>query len=194
MKNRSFLLALVVVASVSMPSVALATNDDGRSETGAGATSGSPRSQAARGALRSGAGVLPVAEYVDVSAYLTEPADIDAWYTMVYNLKQSFDYICGDTFCEGEYTNIESLRYRCSVDGLTGRIGSCVWVFAASNEEVSPWTGRIIVDVRAWRCRSPIVRGTTIHDLLSALAGPSPLYATLPETDQSLYDGLVNCL
>ncbi|MPZ20603.1 MAG: hypothetical protein GEV06_22230 [Luteitalea sp.] len=173
MNNRSFLLALALVVALCMPSVALATNDDGGSQS---------------------ASILPVAEYVDVSAYLTEPADIDAWYTMIYNLKQNFDYICGDTFCEGEYTNIESLRYRCSVEGLTGTIGSCVWVFAASNEEVSPSTGKIIVDVGTWRCRSPIVRGTSIHDLLSALAGPSPLYATLPETDRSIYDGLVTCL
>jgi hypothetical protein len=182
MNNRPFLLALIMVASVCVPSVALATNDDSRSGTGGGLTFGS------------GASILPGAEYIDVSAYLTDAADIDAWYTMIYNLKQNFDYICGDTFCEGDYTNIESLRYRCSVERLTGTIGRCVWVFAASNEEVSPSTGKIIVDVRAWRCRSPIVRGTSIHDLLSALAGPSPLYATLPETDQSLYDGLVNCL
>lgn len=181
MNNRSCLLALVMVVSVWTSSVALAEGR-GRFEKAAGPT------------FTSVTRVLPVAEYVDVSAYLSDAADIDAWYTMVYNLKQNFDYICGDTFCEGEYTNIESLRYRCSVEGLTGAIGSCVWVFAASNEEVSPSTGRIIVDVRTWRCRSPIVRGTSIHDLLIALAGPSPLYVALPETNQTIYDGLASCL
>lgn len=140
------------------------------------------------------AGDDTVREYVDVGAYLTADADIDAWYTLVGNLRQNFDDICGDTFCEGEYSNIESLRYRCSVERSTGTIGSCVWVFAASNEEINPRTGKVIVDAQAWRCRSPLVRGTSIHDFLSALSVTTPLYAPLPGTTQSIYDGLANCL
>jgi hypothetical protein len=136
----------------------------------------------------------PAQEFVDVSAYLTDDAHINAWYALVFGLKQNFDDICGDTFCEGEYSNIESMRYRCSVEKNAGTIGSCVWVFAASNEEINPRTGKVVVDAQAWRCRSPLASGTHILDFLSALAGTSPMYATLPATTRSIYDGLTNCL
>ncbi|NVJ07060.1 hypothetical protein HUW63_17650 [Myxococcus sp. AM001] len=132
--------------------------------------------------------------YVDVSAYLTAEADIEAWYQLSASLKQNFDDICGDTFCEGEYSNIESLRFRCSVNALTGRIGQCVWVFAASNEEVDPATGAVTVDAQTWACQVPLAPRTTMQQLLTALAGTSPLYATLPRTQTTIYDGLGDCL
>ncbi|WP_229908193.1 hypothetical protein [Comamonas sp. JC664] len=133
-------------------------------------------------------------QYVDVSAYLTSEADIEAWYQLTRNLKQNFDDICGDTFCEGEYSNIESLRFRCSVHALTGRMGQCVWVFAASNEEVDPATGVVTVDARTWTCQAPLAPRTTMQKFLAALAGNAPLYATLPRTQTTIYDGLVTCL
>lgn len=176
MKIRTFVLALGLVLALGVSLFALAARADGAPDASSRHAGGTTQ------------------EYVDVSGYLTADADINAWYTLVFNLRDDFDYICGDTFCEGEYTNIESLRYRCSVERTTGTIGSCVWVFAASNEEVSARTGRIIVDAQSWRCRTPLVRGTSIHDFLAALEGPSPLYAHLPGTNWSIYDGLANCL
>lgn len=133
-------------------------------------------------------------QYVDTSSYLTSEADIEAWYQLRSNLKQNFDDVCGDTFCEGDYSNIESLRFRCSVDSRTGVIGQCVWVFAASNEEIDPTTGAITVDTQTWTCQAPLAPRTTIRSLLTALAGTSPINATLPGTQTSIYDGLVDCL
>ncbi|MFP2908424.1 hypothetical protein ACLESD_25895 [Pyxidicoccus sp. 3LFB2] len=133
-------------------------------------------------------------QYVDTSSYLTSDADIEAWYQLTSSLKQNFDDVCGDTFCEGDYSNIESLRFRCSVESRTGVIGECVWVFAASNEEIDPATGAITVDTQTWTCKAPLARRTTIRDFLTALAGTSPINAPLPRTTQSLYDGLVDCL
>jgi len=133
-------------------------------------------------------------EYVEASAYLTSEAEINAWYEMLYHLRQNFDDICGDTFCEGDYSNIESLRFRCSIEQSSGVIGRCVWVFAASNEEIDPATGKIQVTPKVWRCRAPLAPKTTVSALLGALAGERPLYATLPGTSVSIYDGLVDCL
>lgn len=133
-------------------------------------------------------------QYVDASDYVHGDAQIDAWFAMLSELKRDFDDICGDTFCEGEYSNIESLRYRCSVHQASGRIGMCVWMFAASNEEIDPETGEILVEPKFWQCRTPLAPHTTIEELLSAVAGQSPLYATLPSSDRSIYDGLVDCL
>lgn len=131
--------------------------------------------------------------YVDVSAYIHSDAQIEAWYAMTRQLRRDFDDICGDTFCEGEYTNIEPLRFQCSVHRVSGRIGMCVWSFAASEEVVDPLSGKVAVLPRTWQCRTPIEAGTTLEGLLAAVEGQSPLYASLPG-GRSLFDGLVDCL
>ena len=133
-------------------------------------------------------------EYVDITQQLTEAADVDAWYAVVANLKSNFDDLCGDTFCEGAFSNIESLRYRCSVEKTEGTLGTCVWVFAASNEGITTSTGNVEVDTKTWRCTTPLAPNTSVRDFLSALSGKHPIDAKLPGTTQSIYDGLTNCL
>ncbi|QWF18511.1 hypothetical protein [Lysobacter capsici] len=138
--------------------------------------------------------VAQATEYVEVGSYLIDDAQINAWYEMQYHLRENFDEICGDTFCEGDYSNIYALRFRCSVEQSSGVIGRCVWVFAASNEEVDAATGKIQVTPKVWRCRSPLAPKTTVSALLGALSGEQPLYAKLPGTSVSIYDGLIDCL
>ncbi|WP_149196050.1 hypothetical protein [Luteimonas suaedae] len=138
--------------------------------------------------------VVGAAQYVDASAYIHGDEQINAWYGMTWQLKRDFDDICGDTFCEGEYSNIEALRYRCSVHQVSGRIGMCLWMFAASHEEIEPVTGKIGVDKAFWQCRTPLAPGTTLEELLAAVAGQSPLYAELPSGQGSIYQGLIDCL
>ena len=129
--------------------------------------------------------------YVDVLTYL--PAGhVDAWLSLKWKLKRNFDDICGDTFCEGEFSNIEALRYNCSVDRTSGRIGMCAWTFAASNEEVDPVDGSIIVEKGFWRCRTPLAPNTTIEQLMTALAGNRPMFAPLPASSRTIMDGLVD--
>jgi len=149
------------------------------------------------------AAILPAAQaetrivqnYVDVSAYPLSEAQYEAWIRLQTGLRRDFDDICGDTFCEGEYSNIQSLRYRCSVHRDNGRIGMCAWMFAASNEEISPSTGAVNVSQQGfWRCVTPLVKGTTIEQLIQALDVDEPLYAPLPGTSESTMDGLIDCL
>lgn len=134
------------------------------------------------------------ARYVDAYGYMQTDAQFEAWYRVTSGLRRDFDEICGDTFCEGDYSNIESLRYRCSVDQASGRIGQCLWVLAGSMEDVDPDTGRIVVSGKVWRCRSPIGRLVTFEELVGALDVPSALRAPLPGSGRSLYDGLGDCL
>jgi hypothetical protein len=150
-------------------------------------------SQAANAAPQT-TGQSGASEYVDISNYLTNDADINAWYTATSQLRKNFDDACGDTFCEGDYSNIESLDYRCSVDRVTGTVGRCVWVFAASNAEVNPESGKILVDNQHWRCRSPLAPKTRVTDLIAALNVANPIHAMLPGSSRSIYDGLVDCL
>ena len=132
--------------------------------------------------------------YVDAYEYFTTDAQFEAWYSIRAGLESGFDDICGDTFCEGDWSNITPLRLRCSVQHGSGRIGHCVWSFAASNEEIDPRSGAIAVDTQAWQCALPIAPHTTIDALLAALAGDDPLYAPLPGSTVSIYDGLAECL
>jgi hypothetical protein len=136
----------------------------------------------------------PHAVFVDAYDYFSSDAQFEAWDAVTSQLVRNFDDICGDTFCEGDYSNIQSLRYRCSVEQSTGRIGTCVWIFAGSYEEIAEGNGRIAVTSQVWTCRSPIAPNTTIDGLLDALAGDSPLYTTLPDTQTTLYDGLADCM
>jgi hypothetical protein len=150
---------------------------------------------AAVAGLSLSASAQSTAQFVDTSSYLTSEADINAWYSITSTLKQNFDDVCGDTFCEGDYSNIESLRFRCSVNSRTGVIGECVWVFAASNEEINPATGAVTVETETWTCKAPLAPRTTIRAFLTALSSSSsPINAPLPRTTTSLYDGLVDCL
>ena len=136
----------------------------------------------------------PGQDYVDTSAYFSTDAQYEGWFAATRGLRHDFDQICGDTFCEGEYSNIQSLRFRCSVHRVSGRIGMCTWVFAASHEEIAPATGRIGVQRAFWQCRAPLAPGTTIDELLAALAVDEPLYAPLPSTGRTMMDGLIDCL
>lgn len=141
-----------------------------------------------------GAQARPAANYTDLAATLRDDADIDAWYGIVHALRVDFDEICGDTFCEGDYSDIESLRFVCSADPASGEVGQCVWSFAASDEQVDARRGRVRVAIPGWRCVSPLAPHTTVRELLAALAVAHPLYAPLPRTGATLYDGLSDCL
>lgn len=132
--------------------------------------------------------------YGDLSQQWQQADEIEAWYGAMRRLREDFDQICGDTFCEGDYSNIEALRFVCSARSADGRIGRCVWSFAASNEEVDPLSGRVSVEARQWTCQLPLVPGTRARDLLAALSVPSPLYAALPGTQTAIYDALADCL
>ncbi|WP_437647501.1 hypothetical protein [Sorangium sp. So ce362] len=142
------------------------------------------------------AGSTGAKRFVDAESYFTSAAEIDAWYGLLRVLDDDFDAVCGDTFCEGEYSNYKPLRFRCSVEEHAGTIGSCMWVFAASNEEILPSTGDVEVDARVFLCEMPVAPETAVVDLVKALSAPMDraIDAALPGTDRSLYDGLVECL
>jgi hypothetical protein len=138
----------------------------------------------------------PEPSFVDAALYFEAPEDIDAWYDLIAELESDFDAVCGDTFCEGEYSNFESLRLRCSVEESEGTVGSCVWIFGASNEDIDPATGSVTVQGETFACVMPVGPGTDIRELVAALLAPGvqPIRAILPGTDDSFYDGLVDCL
>jgi hypothetical protein len=133
--------------------------------------------------------------YVDAIDYPNQEDGWDSFFTLERRLFRDFDEICGDTFCEGEYSNIQALRYRCSIERATGFMGECVFVLAASNQEIDQATGWVKVDAPVWRCKTPLAPNTKADDFFRTLAASRyPLHEPLPDTDDSIYDGLANCL
>lgn len=132
-------------------------------------------------------------EYVDAVDY---PGNAEGWYAfgeLQRRLERDFDGICGDTFCEGEYSDYRPLRLRCSVNRASGAMRQCAWTFAASEISVEPRTGRLLVDTRTWRCPIALPPGLTLPEFHQALAVDQPLFQPLPG-GQPIYESLIGCL
>ncbi|HWM85214.1 MAG TPA: hypothetical protein VNO33_05235 [Kofleriaceae bacterium] len=161
---------------------------------------GDPQSAVGRDELADSTGVSaahsgpPV--YIDAARYFTTPDELEAWYRLLGELVADFDAECGDTFCEGEYSNYQSLRMRCSAEERTGAVGSCVWILAASSEEIAQETGAIAVEGELFSCKMPVGKETAIDELVQVLSEPGvrPIRVPLPGSGQSMFDGLAACL
>ncbi|MBH1431986.1 hypothetical protein I5U42_11825 [Stenotrophomonas maltophilia] len=132
--------------------------------------------------------------YVDLIDYPQQEANWDRFFALEGRLQHGFDGICGDTFCEGEYSDIRALRLRCSVDAVRGTVRECLWAFAASDLEVSRQDGAIEARQPSWLCRLPLAEGTPVEAFHAALAARNPLHDPLPGTSLSVYDGLTECI
>ena len=141
--------------------------------------------------------VAPLAQaspYVDLIDYPRQEANWDRFFALEGRLQYGFDAICGDTFCEGEYSDIRALRLRCSVDAVRGTVHECLWAFAASELAVSRNDGAIVARQPTWLCPLPLVPGTPVEAFHAALAARNPLHDPLPGTSESTYDGLTGCI
>lgn len=143
-------------------------------------------------AARAAEGVPPM--HVDLVDYPTPQANWSAFRDLRHRLEAGFDDVCPDTFCEGEYTDYQPLKLRCSVERATGRVNVCGWAFAASELRVDPSTGALQRQQPTWLCHFPIGGGTTVAALLAAMEGPQPLFQRLPGTGETLFEALGDCL
>lgn len=132
--------------------------------------------------------------YADAREYPSEAEGWERFRAVEARLVRGFDAICGDTFCEGEFHNLQPLRFRCSVQAASGRVGECLWTFTGSTARVDTATGRIAVDARTWACRAPLAATTLLPVLLQTLEQDDALHVALPGTPDSIYDGLTACL
>lgn len=132
--------------------------------------------------------------HVDARDYPGPGQGADRFHALETTLVRGFDNICGDTFCEGEYGNLQALRYRCSVNAATGGVHACVWSFAGSTARVDAATGALVVDARTWACPSPLAANTPLALLLDTLQGDNAIHIALPGSAASVYDALTECL
>jgi hypothetical protein len=130
--------------------------------------------------------------YVDILDF--SKTDQGQWYDLIHNLNHEFDQVCGDTFCEGDYSNIQPLTFSCSVTSKAGDVKDCAWTFAAAQVDVDPRTAVINDDAPTFVCH--VQMKTTATKLVQILAGSDPLNAALPgapAATPSIYDQLGDC-
>ena len=106
-------------------------------------------------------------------------------------LAQGFDDVCGDTFCEGDYSDITPLRLACSVNQSTKRVARCSWSFAAAELSVDS-KGAVTARTAVKKCVVEV--GSSATDFSALLSGDDPLNTKLPGRKTSIYDALVGCL
>ncbi|MGE6331889.1 hypothetical protein [Stenotrophomonas sp. NPDC077659] len=134
--------------------------------------------------------------YVDARLYPDQASGWQRFGDVERALVAGFDDVCGDTFCEGEYYNLQAMRLRCSVERATGHVAHCIWTFAGSNTSVKG-DGRIDADLRSYACPLSLAAGTPLETLLQAweaVPARDSIDVPLPGTSRSVYDGLTECL
>lgn len=115
----------------------------------------------------------------------------EAWYGITSTLNGQFNDVCGDTFCEGDFSNITPLRLFCSVTSKQGKIHDCAWTFTAALHEIDPLNAKVAVDAVTYQCHfKPATTGTKLIALLQA--SPDALHLPLPGMG-SIYDTLGDC-
>lgn len=131
--------------------------------------------------------------YRDLAEQLWE-VDSDqglAWSGIERSLAKSFDDACGDTFCEGDYSDITLVDFSCAARATTGRVRACRATFGMAATNVTS-RGALSTDTRTRTCDVTI--NAPRAELVSALRGADPLRANLPGRSSSIYDALVGCL
>jgi hypothetical protein len=123
--------------------------------------------------------------------WATDEAAGSAWVDTKRKLAQGFDDVCGDSFCEGDYSDISALGFACSLNANSQRVARCSWTFAAADMSVDS-RGQIVSRTTTKRCNIEV--GAQQADLRAALAGDDPLNAPLPGKTTSIYDALIGCL
>lgn len=131
--------------------------------------------------------------YRDVEESFTTEDEQNRWFALQQGLLQGFNDVCGDTFCEGDFSNLQAMSFRCSVS-RAGQLKSCLWLLAGSYESVTPSTGNIRPTAKFFACKIP-VQGTPAAFMDALLAGTDgPLRQPLPGSTQTIYDVIGGCL
>lgn len=114
----------------------------------------------------------------------------DAWYPGVSAIDSGFAQICGDTFCEGDYNDIDALGFTCAVSNA-GNVKNCALSLAGAYTTVGAY-GVITAHTKTWSCVVPFSGKKAA--LATFIQGSDPYDATLPGETTSIHDALVGCL
>lgn len=73
--------------------------------------------------------------------------------TAFRNIGRQFYGICGDTFCEGDYPNLELRDNECTVAAGSETMKSCLFLFHGLYTSVNPLDGSIDFEEKTYACR-----------------------------------------
>ncbi len=137
----------------------------------------------------------PSPTYVEAGSYWASASYRAKWEQTKSALSLGFDQVCGDTFCGGDYGNIRSLAFVCSVTRSTGNVKACAWVLGGSYA-LPAKNGVEAASQRTWRCEVPM--NGTLSQLVGVVTATNVpedvLHRALPGTTSTAYDALLNCL
>ena len=132
--------------------------------------------------------------YVDALDYWKTGPDQSAWLAMQRKIEDEFNGVCGDTFCGGDYSNLTSLGFTCSVTSLRGSVHECLWTFTGSSHLVKASTGTVQASIASFQCRvAPKTSARALLNLLGPTGSDPSIRRILPGTTQSLYDVIGDC-
>jgi len=135
------------------------------------------------------------ARYVDAIDWPTQEAGLERFEKLEEHLVNAFNFICGDTFCEGEYGNLRSTQLRCSVDSTKGTMKQCLWTFSGSTNSINGKSGAVQINAKLFKCKLPLAKDVPVEAFYEALeSSKTPLEAKLPMGRKSVWDGLLACL
>ncbi len=128
----------------------------------------------------------PAGPFISVAEYASRPDAVFDWRTLddqLKSLKRQFEFICGDTFCEGEYSNLAAMEFNCSVQKNGPGIADCVWSFAGSYARVNAGDGSVRVKARFYHCHVPFEGGVEqLKDFLVKASAEGSGYVGLHDT------------
>jgi hypothetical protein len=136
----------------------------------------------------------PALRFVDAKNWPVQEAGMKRFEDAEARLGAAFDQVCGDTFCEGEFSNLRPMDLRCSVDTTKGTLKQCLWTFSGSSSSVNRKTGAVTTTAKLFKCKLMLAKGTPVDAFYDVVEGEDPLNAKLPMSRHSVYDGLYNCL
>jgi len=132
--------------------------------------------------------------YVEASAYYTTQANQQKWADAKAALVAGFDRVCGDTFCSGDFSDLQSLTFACAITKSTGNVKGCAWTFGGSWTLIAK-TGPLALTSQTFTC--PVAMHGTIAQLITTLTSTGTedaIRRPLPGTTATAYDALLGCL
>jgi hypothetical protein len=138
----------------------------------------------------------PAPIYGFATDYLTTEDQTSAYYTGVAALVNSFNEVCGDTFCEGEYSNLASLDFTCSIKIKDRSLTECLWSFVGTVPHVNATTGKVTeTNRKIFTCKIDVA-GIKLDDFVQALVAKnqSAFYDAPFVNKKAIYDQLTHCL
>jgi hypothetical protein len=146
----------------------------------------------------------PVQAFNDVYQ-VVEGAQATQFQSALKALDDGFNEVCGDTFCEGDFSNIQSLGVTCSMNTATQQLVQCTWAFAGAAPQVNPETGIIDTSYQMMKACRIDVKNVPLQDFMDTINGVTRridangmpaigIDAMFVGKSHSIYDQLVDCI